>query len=154
MLYASQIRPTLTQHSLYRQARDLFESDEEALEYMDDYGFDMSRASFLEQLNRPAEAAEIHLAEGRTLEAIQLFSNDKENAHSILRASQCLLDGLWSKFSFRVKLHNVPSELTENTRGLLRLLDTLDTVKLDVKSRDEVRFIVFPAKTFLADREF
>ncbi|KAH9949529.1 hypothetical protein B0H21DRAFT_728406 [Amylocystis lapponica] len=127
----------LRDHKL-KQARDLFESDKEALDYMDDYGFDMSRASYLEELGRPAEAAEVHLAEGRTLEAIELFSRDSQDPRSVFRASQCLLDGLWSHLSFGIKPSPDPESGSDSLRGLLRLLPALDVAKLDGRARDEV----------------
>lgn len=78
---------------------DLFDNGDEALEYMDDYGLDVARSQFLEEVGRYAEAADVHLNEGNVLEAIRVLSLDTQNAASLERALSCLLDGLWLNLS-------------------------------------------------------
>ncbi|GBE78672.1 predicted protein [Sparassis crispa] len=121
-----------------KQARDLFKSDDEALEYMDDYGLDIARATLLEELGRFADAAELHLSEGRTLEAIESFSKDHGNPDSLRRASQCLLDGMWSSLCFGVTPNSELATSNNTLQKLLRLLARLDVTDLDSNMRDEV----------------
>ncbi|EGN94529.1 hypothetical protein SERLA73DRAFT_114784 [Serpula lacrymans var. lacrymans S7.3] len=78
----------------------LFSSYEEGLEFLEDYDLDVARATLLEKMGRLAEAAELHLAEGRQLEAIRLFIADRENIDSEDRAKKCLVDCLWQQLSF------------------------------------------------------
>ncbi|KAI0935696.1 hypothetical protein AcV5_004043 [Taiwanofungus camphoratus] len=121
-----------------RQARELFPSDEKALEYMDDYGLDIARATLLEELGRFAEAAELHLAEGRTLEAIRAFLKDSQHPESVRRASQCLLDGLWRSLSFGLSCRSdsIGSDLP--LQELLRLSTSLDATSLDDSTYDQM----------------
>ncbi|KAJ7479971.1 hypothetical protein B0H11DRAFT_1725402, partial [Mycena galericulata] len=78
------------------KAGRLFDTLEEALEYLEDRGLNAERATLLEILGRSSDAAEIHLAEGRTPEAVTLFLQD----HQPDRAIQCVLHGLWQRISF------------------------------------------------------
>jgi hypothetical protein len=76
---------------------------EEALEFMEDYGFDVARATLLESSGRLSEAAELHLVEGRPVKAIQLFMRDwdmNHKLHSRQRAEACVLHGLWQHLTF------------------------------------------------------
>ncbi|GJE94213.1 hypothetical protein PsYK624_103810 [Phanerochaete sordida] len=84
------------------RATTLFPTVDDALEFMDDYGFDVARATLLEQSGRFAEAAELHLEEGRPLQAIHLFVRDWDDHHSRRRAEECVLHGLWGYLSFGV----------------------------------------------------
>ncbi|KAI0369978.1 hypothetical protein BV20DRAFT_945276 [Pilatotrama ljubarskyi] len=121
-----------------KKATELFHSPEEALEYMDDYGLDVARASLLEQLGRYADAAELHLCEGNTLEAIRLLTLDRGNSQSIKRAMQCLLDGLWRHLPCGTV---VTETLFESDATLVKLLQHAETIgDLDADSdlRDEV----------------
>lgn len=100
---------------------------------MEDYGFDVARASLLENSGRLPEAAELHLLEGRSLKAIQLFMRDWEERHieqSRLRAEECVLHGLWQQLSFNV----VPPESYENS-DLGALLEAADKVRTKSKNR-------------------
>ena len=69
---------------------------------MGDYGFDVARATLLESSGRFAEAAELHLEEGRPLQSIRLFVQDWDDHHSRQRAEECVLHGLWGHLSFGV----------------------------------------------------
>jgi hypothetical protein len=81
----------------------------------------------LENLGKFQDAAEIHLAEGRTTEAIRLFLMEQSNEESIARGRHCILQGLWEKASF-------------NTRGLgrseqvVKLLELASTVSTQSKT--------------------
>ena len=96
-------RCTTTFHrGLFSRATKLFPSLDDVLEFMEDYGFDVARATLLESSGRFSEAAELHLEEGRPLQAIQLFMRDWEDSSSRQRAEECVLHGLWQHLSFAV----------------------------------------------------
>ncbi|KAF8807162.1 hypothetical protein BYT27DRAFT_7189247 [Phlegmacium glaucopus] len=93
------------------KATQLFNSVEEELEYLEDFDLDISRAAVLEKLRKYEDAAEIHLLEGRTLEAIRLFLMDGSNQAAIQRGNGCILQGLWEHVSFGVKKFFKPEEV-------------------------------------------
>jgi hypothetical protein len=68
------------------------------LDAMEDWGFDTARIAALEQLGRFAEAAELSIQEGRPLDAITFF-NRAGDPHSIQRAAETALEGLWQQYS-------------------------------------------------------
>lgn len=123
---------------MYRKARELFDTDEEALEYMDDYGLDIARASYLEDIGRYVDAAELHLAEGNTLEAIRLLTLDRANKTSVKRAFRCLLDGLWLHLSCGITITEELLRTSGTVAKLLRLTRGLDDIEIDEELRDEV----------------
>ena len=106
---------------------------------MDDYGLDVARASFLEDMGRYADAAELHFAEGHTFEAIRLLTLDRANEASMRRAFQYLLDGLWRHLSCGLSLAEESLRSDGTLVKLFNLLDTLQGVAADVGVRDEVR---------------
>ncbi|EMD41416.1 hypothetical protein CERSUDRAFT_89982 [Gelatoporia subvermispora B] len=126
----------LRQHKLL-QARALFGSDEEALEYMDDYGLDVARATVLTELGRYAEAAQLHLSEGRMLEAIRLLLLDGSE-DSVQQASRCILDGLWMRLSFGLPGLTEAARKDDTLRELLKLSGSLHASSLDQVAHDEV----------------
>ncbi|KAG6804891.1 hypothetical protein H0H92_001820, partial [Tricholoma furcatifolium] len=85
-----------------QKARELFISDDAELEYLEDMGLDIVRAAVLLSLERSEEAAELHLSEGRPLQAIPLFLKSK----SISKASECIASEIWRHISFGI----VPEE--------------------------------------------
>ncbi|PIL29959.1 hypothetical protein GSI_07870 [Ganoderma sinense ZZ0214-1] len=116
-----------------KKALELFNNDEEALEYMDDFGLDMARAQFLEEVGRYAEAADVHISEGNTLEAIRVLSLDTENKTSLERALACLLDGLWRNLSCGVPVNDE----TLNPSGVVgRLLQLANSFTLTDASNE------------------
>jgi hypothetical protein len=90
----------------------------------------------LEKLHKYEEAAEIHLLEGRTLEAIRLFLMDVHNQVAIQRGNACILQGLWEHLSFGMKMFDKPEEVD-------RLLALASKIKssdlLEAAAVDEVR---------------
>ncbi|KAM5542264.1 hypothetical protein V8D89_004137 [Ganoderma adspersum] len=139
-----------------KKAMELFDDDEEALEYMDDFGLDMARAQFLEGVGRFAEAADVHISEGNTLEAIRVLSLDTGNEASLKRALTCLLDGLWQNLSCGVPVNEEslkPSGTIGKLLGLtngLTLTDASDEVLRD-EFAGEGRY---PAAFLCFDRVF
>ncbi|KAJ7671910.1 hypothetical protein B0H17DRAFT_1141332 [Mycena rosella] len=120
-----------------QKAGRLFERHEEALEYLEDRGLNVERAALLELLQNLSEAAEIHLNEGRTSKAIALFIQD----HNTDRASECILQGLWEKFSFAVVPAQDPAVV-----HLLELASRIDVSLLSLSNRDEISMFQAIAK--------
>jgi hypothetical protein len=67
----------------------------------------------LAELGRHQEAAEIHMAEGRTMEAIDALSGDKTNEQSKRRANECILWGLWESTSFSRRIEDTDAAALE-----------------------------------------
>ncbi len=105
---------------------------------MDDYGLDVARATFLEDIGRYADAAELHFAEGNTFEAIRLLTLDRTNEASMRRALQCVLDGLWIHLSCGVAINDESLKTNGTITKLLRLSDGLQDLGGDATMRDEV----------------
>lgn len=122
-------------HLYYRKANALFSSYEEALEYLEERGLDVAHATLLESLGRFCDAAEVHLEEGRTFEAIKLFLRDRDNARSIRRGIECILQSLWRQVSFDVSPNEDPS-----VSSLLALAAKAEASFLPENERNEVCF--------------
>lgn len=106
------------------------------MDFLEDYDLDVVRAALLESLDRIEEAAELHLTEGRTMEAIRLFLTVKDNETCMRRANECILGCLWRHLSFGVSLDSAKSDTT-----LIQLLEwaaQLNAELLSPKGRDEV----------------
>ena len=134
----------------YRKAMQLFDNDDDALEYMDDYGLDVARAQFLEEVGRYAEAADVHISEGNTLEAIRVLCLDTGNQESLKRALTCILDGLWRNLSCGVPVNEETLKPSGTVGKLLRLANDLTlTDARDEALRDEVCTTVWLLLNFL-----
>lgn len=97
----------------------------------------------MESIGRHSDAAEVHLSEGRTLEAIRLFLRDKSNEQSTRQAHAAILEGLWKHISFAIKPKSIGSE----GKALLALAAREKaTGLLDKKTAD----IVGPPQTSLS----
>ncbi|KAI1785420.1 hypothetical protein LXA43DRAFT_132940 [Ganoderma leucocontextum] len=122
-----------------KKAMELFDNDDDALEYMDDYGLDMARAQFLEEVGRYTEAADVHVSEGSTLDAIRVLSLDTGNEASLKRTLECLLDGLWRNLSCGVPVNEEALKPSATIGKLLRLADSLTLTDASGEvSRDEI----------------
>jgi hypothetical protein len=127
-------------YMLRSDAVRLFPSEDDALEFMEDFDLDVARATVLETLGRDDEAAELHLKEGRTVEAITLFIKDPQNRDLMRRGSECLLEGLWQNLSFAILTSTGdPNPILQQ---LLNLATEVNTELLDEDGRHEVR--IFP----------
>ncbi len=118
------LRLALMLHNFNRKALSLFESYEESLLFTQDYDLDVQQIVLLENTGRKAEAAEIHLSEGRLKEAIGLFISDTANPLSARRAVDCILYSLWDTFFFGMACnveeqnHSIGIEFLEIAIGL------------------------------------
>jgi hypothetical protein len=104
---------------------------------LEEYDLDIARASLLESIGRLADAAELHLTEGRPLEAIGLFLKDSANEAMLCRGRECILEGLWQNLSFAVNANSVREN--ETLDQLLSLAANFDTSHLGSGLLDEVR---------------
>lgn len=93
------------------KASKLFDSVDEQFEYLEDFDLDVSRAALFESLGKFHDAAKIHLYEGRTSNAIQLFLKDDTNVASLHCARDCILRGLWENVSFGMKISESLTEV-------------------------------------------
>lgn len=106
---------------------------------MDDFGFSVARVELLERYGRLCEAAEIHLAEGRTLDAIRMLIRDKANTESRSLLEQTLLKSIWQHISFGVPLRDDDDATRPQLQHLLPLAEEAATYRvLSPKAVDEV----------------
>lgn len=131
---------------LFSKAAELFSSKEEELEFLEDHDLDIARAEVLESLGRQAEAAELYLAEGRTLDAIHLFLKDDNDQNSLRRGRQCILEGLWQNLSFGTEVDSVPK--TSSFQQLLVMAEQLHPSQLDSAQIDEVCLMISRPSSF------
>ncbi|KAG6863622.1 hypothetical protein C0991_004590 [Blastosporella zonata] len=115
------------------KARELFTTDEEELEYLEDLDLDIARGKVLVSLGRVADAAALHLTEGRTWEAIPLFLQDSQSVHSMRQACLCILRGFWDKISFGM----IPRE--EQVSQLITWSNHINMDLVDAKDYSEVK---------------
>ncbi|KAJ3877376.1 hypothetical protein F5051DRAFT_453113 [Lentinula edodes] len=141
MFYFNQVQSLpscLDRDKKLQQAGSLFDTVDAQLEYLEDRDMDIARAVLLVAHGRTREAAELHLAEGRTLEAIDYFLQDTDTDHenSARRATECILDGLWRKLTFCVP----PDQMTEDFDfvKLFQLTKKINQSSLTPNSRDEL----------------
>ncbi|KAH9910160.1 uncharacterized protein B0H18DRAFT_516086 [Fomitopsis serialis] len=123
-----------------KQARSLFDSDEDALNYMDKRGLDIARAMLLEQLGRLTDAAQVHLDEGRMADAIPLLLQDRGNPEAARRAAFSLLEGLRCRLSFGVIPGSEIAQSDTVLQELRRILNSqgVNIVDVDDTVRDEL----------------
>lgn len=114
---------------IFRDAADLFDSTEEQLEFMDDFGFDAGRKLVLKELNQFSVAAESHLRDGEIEDAIACFLRSKERAGQN-RAVGCILGGLWTQA--------FGAELSDRSRGLLTLAEGIPPDHISSEEQHQV----------------
>lgn len=85
---------------LSRSAMELFESKEEGLSFMEEFGFNVARSKVLEAIGRKCEAAELYFSEGHQSDAMRVLLSDPDDAPCIQQASTKILDQLWRKYAF------------------------------------------------------
>ena len=110
----------LRERQIYRKTVTLFETLEEGMEFIEDYGSNGSRADILEKMGRYSEAADIQMLEGNIGSAVRLFLLAK-NVESSRQAAHCVLSRLWELFSF-----GAPLGINDEALELLRLCSKVD----------------------------
>ncbi|EIN13313.1 P-loop containing nucleoside triphosphate hydrolase protein [Punctularia strigosozonata HHB-11173 SS5] len=118
------------------KAAQLFDSEEDKLEFVEDFGFDTARAQLLESSSRVIEAAELHLIEGRPLDAIRLLTSDPDNRGALTRAATCLVQNLWSSSPFGA--FSVTKEPGQMLSQFLSLSAGLNMSVIDEQQADEL----------------
>ncbi|KIJ60090.1 hypothetical protein HYDPIDRAFT_99369 [Hydnomerulius pinastri MD-312] len=129
----------------------LFPSFEEELEFLEEYDLDFARASLLESHERYLEAAELHMAENRPLDAIRDFMKDKTSSDAMKRAANILLEGLWRRCSFGITAKEIAGD--RDVGELLGLAGELPLESLDPLVRDEICMFIAIAKTDMPSLE-
>jgi hypothetical protein len=84
------------------KARQLFDTDEAELEYLEDLDLDDTRANVLQSLGRQAEAADLHLSEGRPMVAIPLLLEEPWNEQLARQAADVIVQELWRNISISI----------------------------------------------------
>lgn len=120
------------EYSSLRKAERLFDSHDEQLEFMDDFGFDIGRKSLLKRLKQYTKAAELHLRDGEVEDAMRCFLKSDELV-SRKRAVACILEGLWAQ-AFGAKLN-------ERSQSLLQLLEGLSMEDVSVEEKHQVSVV-------------
>ncbi|KAF9230368.1 hypothetical protein BU15DRAFT_69253, partial [Melanogaster broomeanus] len=119
-----------------RPPEPLFETFEEELDFLDTYDLDVALVELLESHEKFVEAAELHLGEGRPLDAIKSFLKDKGNDAAVSRAGGILLDNLWRHCSFGV---SVKDALQNNTTSqFFALIKEIPLEKLVPQNHDQL----------------
>ena len=117
-----------------RAARNLFSSDADALEFLEDYDLDEARAEILKGSGRVLESAGIHAQEGDMLKAVEtLTASDVHSVDHVRPTIEYLLTGLWRGFTFGVLPTSTPI-----VSELLGLADRLDRRAMTKQEVDEV----------------
>ena len=114
----------------------MFSSDEDALEFLEDYDLDEARAEMLKGSGRVLESAGIHAQEGDMLKAVEtLTASAVHSVDNIRPTIEYLLTGLWRGLTFGVLPASTPI-----VSELLGLADRLDRRAMTKQEVDEVRY--------------
>ena len=111
----------------------MFDDSEDPVEYLEDRLLSGALGDVLVAAERLDEAAELHWAEGRVIEAIDLFVGCQTVSAS-RRAAECVLEGLWQMLPFGTRY----SESNEDLSRLLDFASAMNTEHLDINDMREV----------------
>ncbi|KAF7986147.1 hypothetical protein HWV62_38516 [Athelia sp. TMB] len=107
----------------------LFSKPQDAIQFASDYELDVARAMLLLKEGKPAEAAEIHLSEGRTEQAIGILMTHLKDRVCTERAAQFAVRALWRHISFGVPVADVIGDpLLGQWRHLAEKLACVSTI--------------------------
>jgi len=119
---------------LTRAALKLFSSEEDPLEFLEDYGLDEARVKLLEELGRIPEAADIHAQNGDILKAVgMLTASAVHNSDHVRPAIKLVLAGL--RRDLTLGALPTPNPITPKLLGFANRLDKGVMTKRDI---DEV----------------
>lgn len=116
--------------SISSKAREICESKDEFLEFLQDHGFEDQRIQFLESITEHEEAAAVFWRAKDHVEAISRFLISTKPS-SGAKAAECLLDGLRFNITLGFKSENALPVVS-------KLLDMGQELPLDPKQRIEV----------------
>jgi hypothetical protein len=123
------------------RAAQLFTDFDEALEYMEDFGFDVERGALLERYGHLTDAAAVYLAEGRIEDATRVLKNDKAQPTSHDRLESTLLECFWRQLSIGMIINSEDPASARRPQlpKLLSLAAVASShVLLSVEAQDEV----------------
>ena len=123
---------------VFRKASCLFSDAEEELEFVRDCDLDIAEVHILVQRGQFLEAADLHIRENRMLDAVEVLLKDKDSKEAVQRASQSLLDALWSVLSFAVLPTELDNESLANLKRMIRLVSQFDLSSLKESAQREV----------------
>lgn len=114
-----------------RAALKLFSSEEDALEFLEDYGLDEARIKLLEKLRRIPEAAEIHVKNGDVLKAVEILTTPAaRNVDHVQLATKFILAGLWQDLT--IGALPTPNPIVSKLLGFANRLDKSVMTKKEV----------------------
>ena len=99
---------------------------------------DATRIDVLETHGRYVEAADIHVLNGRLIEAIQCCLKNQEDEKTFRHAVNIILDTLWKKCSFAVSAQKALKKGT-TAAHVLEFALNLSQDCLGVSEKDQVR---------------
>jgi len=112
----------------------LFPSEEDALEFLEDYELDEARIKLLKALNRIPEAAEIHIKNGNVLKAVEMLTASAvRNVDHVRPTIEHLLTALWRGLTL-----GVPPADNPIVSKLLALADRLNKSTMTEQEVNEV----------------
>ncbi|KAI0292973.1 P-loop containing nucleoside triphosphate hydrolase protein [Multifurca ochricompacta] len=127
------------QEGNFKKASSLFSDTEEELEFVRDCDLDIAEVKILVGRSRFIEAADLHIRENRTLDAVEVLLMDKTSKETAQRASESLLRAFWNVLPFGV----LPNQLSDGSRTSLRramlLLNKLDLSILEERTQRELQ---------------
>ena len=113
----------------------MFSSEEDALEFLEDYDLDEARAEMLKESGRVLESARVHAKEGDMLKAVEtLIASDVRSVDHVRPTIEYLLTGLWRGLTFGM----LPSS-TPIVSELLGFAGRLDRSAMTQQEVDEAR---------------
>ncbi|KAF9230331.1 hypothetical protein BU15DRAFT_83761 [Melanogaster broomeanus] len=119
-----------------RPPEPLFETFEEELDFLDTYDLDVALVELLDLHGKFVEAAELHLSEGRPLDAIKSFLKDKGDDSAVSRAGDILLENLWRHCSFGVSVKDALQD--DTTSQFFALIKEIPLEKLVPQNHDQI----------------
>jgi uncharacterized protein YifE (UPF0438 family) len=127
---------------VFRKASCLFSDAEEQLEFARDCDLDIAEVNILVERGQYFEAADLHIRENRTLDAVEVLLKNRISKEAMRRASQCLLDALWKILSFGVLPVELDKVSQANLKRMVQLIKQLDQPSLEQKTQLEVRSLI------------
>lgn len=114
---------------------ELFESKEDGLSFMEEYGFNLARSKALEAIGCKREAAELYISEGHQRDAMRVLLSDPDDAPCIQQASTIILGQLWRKYAFS----SAPVKNNQGEIDYEALAGSLLKSRISAKDRKQVR---------------
>ena len=111
----------------------MFPSEEDALEFLEDYDLDEARAEMLKESGRDLESAKVHAKEDNMLKAVETLTTAVHRVDHVRPTIEYLLTGLWRGLT----LWALPTS-TPIISELLGFADKLDTSAMTDREVDEV----------------